>query len=137
MITEFIPINQDLAEAIIRAFEKQALDESQTQLLTNVEHQIDNAINSISGGKSGNQKGSFIRCSTRSPKDSRCSREKCRKVLLEELHKDTQQGEDQNNRKMIALLKASLKGLYVESGKEALNLLLSSARIHVSPSQAG
>lgn len=73
-------------------------------------------------------------CPHRSPKDSKCSVEKCKRTLQEELGSEdeaTIKEELRENRKLIALLKASLQGLYVESGKEALDLLVTSARIHV------
>lgn len=144
MKTEFIPITPEVAITFIQSYEahrqtsppssSSSSSEHQQALLAKIEKQIDDAIESISRE---NKNGGFVRCSTRSPKDSICSREKCKKVLLEELKKegevDASNDPDRNNRKMIALLRASLAGLHVQSGKEALNLLLTSARIHVCP----
>ena len=54
-------------------------------LLRDAQAAVDSAIDTITGRDK--TRGAFICSSTRSPKDSICSREKCKQVLLEELAK--------------------------------------------------
>eukprot|EP01129_Flabellula_baltica_P010931 TRINITY_DN4690_c0_g3_i1.p1 TRINITY_DN4690_c0_g3~~TRINITY_DN4690_c0_g3_i1.p1 ORF type:complete len:354 (+),score=66.02 TRINITY_DN4690_c0_g3_i1:103-1164(+) len=80
--------------------------------------------------------GAFIRMSTRSPKYSVIAKGKSRSFLIQELEKISQKEsllEDKRyeyNAKLLALYRSGLKGLRVFSGREALELILSSFRIY-------
>ncbi|MHA1380440.1 MAG: hypothetical protein ACTSRG_18905 [Candidatus Helarchaeota archaeon] len=125
MDTRFIPISIDLANAIIHYYSHSkgegSITHEEENILKSIEEQIDKIIKTYNS-----KSGAFVRSSTRSPKDSRIARSKTEKIFKEELKK----GEQDENSKLIAIVKSQILGLKVRSGKEALDFLLSSQRIY-------
>lgn len=125
MKTQFIPISIKLANALIHYYEQSngegKLSAEEKVLLENLKEQINNVIENLYRSR-----GAFIRLSTRSPKDSRIARNKTEKIFQEELKK----GKGDENSRLLAIVKSSILGLKVVSGKEAMELLLSGKRVY-------
>lgn len=121
METRFLPISMELARAIINEYEGKGNSTPEDKsLLNELESELDSTLESFKSS------GAFVRLSTRSPKDSRRAREKSQEIFDTEFKKGTG---DENSR-LIALVRASIQGLKVASGKEAMELLLDSERVH-------
>ncbi|MFX0142216.1 MAG: hypothetical protein ACFFDN_51735, partial [Candidatus Hodarchaeota archaeon] len=126
METHFIPMSTELANAFIHHYQQSKgegkITSEENLLLKNIKEQIDDILKKFKTPDNG----AFVRLSTRSPKDSRIARKKSDKVFQEELKKGTG---DENSR-LVAIVKSSILGLKVNSGKEAMELLLDSQRIY-------
>ncbi|MFX0139747.1 MAG: hypothetical protein ACFFDN_39270, partial [Candidatus Hodarchaeota archaeon] len=126
MNTIFFPMSIELANTFVHYYQ-QAKGEGKVtlkekQLLNKIEKRIDGIINNFKDPK----KGAFVRLSTRSPKDSCIARKKSDKIFQEELKK----GKGDENSRLIAIVKSSILGLNIISGKEAMELLLDSQRVY-------
>eukprot|EP01089_Gocevia_fonbrunei_P021407 TRINITY_DN8318_c0_g1_i2.p1 TRINITY_DN8318_c0_g1~~TRINITY_DN8318_c0_g1_i2.p1 ORF type:complete len:281 (-),score=36.93 TRINITY_DN8318_c0_g1_i2:67-909(-) len=129
MKTQFLDLTTDIANIFVKIHENTIpLSSSEIQLVNDFLTQIDTALSSLQQNSSSNQ--SFVRCSSRSPKDSRVSIQKCKETFEKEITKA-----NSDNDKLIALLKSSLAGLCVTNSKEVLDLLTSSKRIYEDFSQ--
>ncbi len=126
MNTIFFPMSIELANAFVHYYKKSKGEGKVTleeeKLLKKTEKRIDDIINNFQDQK----KGAFVRLSTRSPKDSRIARKKSDEIFQEELKK----GNGDENSRLIAIVKSSILGLKVSSGKEAMDLLLDSQRVY-------
>ncbi|MFX1452836.1 MAG: hypothetical protein ACFFCM_18510 [Promethearchaeota archaeon] len=126
MTTFFIPMSIELAKAFVHHYQQSKgegkITSDEERLLTSIEIEIEDIIQSFKDLKHG----LFVRLSTRSPKDSRIARKKSDQIFQEELKK----GEGDENSRLIAIVKSSILGLKVISGKEAMELLLDSQRVY-------
>ena len=126
MTTFFIPMSIELAKAFVHHHQQSKgegkVTSDEERLLNNIEIEIEAIIYSFKDPKNG----AFVRLSTRSPKDSRITRKKSDQVFQEEMKK----GEGDENSRLIAIVKSSILGLKVISGKEAMELLLDSQRVY-------
>eukprot|EP01125_Pyxidicula_operculata_P018681 TRINITY_DN6657_c0_g1_i1.p1 TRINITY_DN6657_c0_g1~~TRINITY_DN6657_c0_g1_i1.p1 ORF type:complete len:351 (+),score=85.82 TRINITY_DN6657_c0_g1_i1:88-1140(+) len=137
MKTFFIKINKSVAQIFIKQYlflEKNGkpLTDDETKVLKDLQDQIDDKLSHFEHLA---VKGAFVRCTTRSPKDSHVSISRSREILKKELNLGENEKEFTNtevsaNTKLRALLKAALGGMKVFNGKEALELLCSSERIY-------
>jgi len=125
--TEFITLTEKDGDTIIAAYDKyisnSKLSEDQIKLLEDLGNKIDIAVKK--------SEASFVKLSCRSPKDvTATSKETIEyyRVLIKE-QKD-RGGIVDDNFKIISLFQAHLSMLRVTSGKQALDLLIKSARIY-------
>jgi len=130
MKTWFIPIPIEAAKVFIKSYESTykkgpELGQHDKLVLLGLERKVDDILSQLP------EKKAFVRCSTRSPKDSPLSKRKSRDSLLKIF--DTAETE---NEKQIAFYSASVHGLKIGSGKEALELILTSTRIYEDLTEA-
>eukprot|EP01124_Arcella_intermedia_P007952 TRINITY_DN14936_c0_g2_i1.p1 TRINITY_DN14936_c0_g2~~TRINITY_DN14936_c0_g2_i1.p1 ORF type:complete len:340 (-),score=85.34 TRINITY_DN14936_c0_g2_i1:14-1033(-) len=129
--TSFVEMTKDLAKVFVKLYlfkEKGGapLDQSEQATINLLEATIQENINKMAGE---GDTFAFVRCSTRSPKDSQVSLAKCKQILLDQLKAEGEEGQSSNS-KLKALLKAAIGGMKVQTGKEAIELLSTSERIY-------
>eukprot|EP00005_Dracoamoeba_jomungandri_P004086 CAMPEP_0174251732 /NCGR_PEP_ID=MMETSP0439-20130205/1466_1 /TAXON_ID=0 /ORGANISM="Stereomyxa ramosa, Strain Chinc5" /LENGTH=321 /DNA_ID=CAMNT_0015332129 /DNA_START=15 /DNA_END=976 /DNA_ORIENTATION=- len=127
--TQFVDLSQIQARALVREHERVASikahegeKENDKQTISNLENEINTKVATF-----GSDVGAFIRLSTRSPKDATLNHSKTNELFEQELDLLGDKREDENSR-LIALIKSSINSLKVFSGKEALDLIIASER---------
>ena len=126
MKTFFFPITKEIASAIVNTYLDSKGESIQTEndkkTLERLQKDIDDFLVNLKNA----EKSAFIRLSTRSPKDSRKARSKSESFFEQESEK----GFEDENARLIALVKASIQGLKIQTGKEAIELLTDSERVY-------
>ena len=129
----FIPLEREEGKAILKYYDSQYLDKGELtykdiEILKKIENKIDDEIKKHNLEK----KGAFLRLCLRSPKDGdpyesiKIYEEY--KNNIEKLSKEYSQNKDNYNLKLIAMLRTH--SLKINNGKEGMNLILTSERIH-------
>ena len=126
METHFLPITKEIASAIINTYLDSKGESSQTNNDRKILNTLEKEINDILKNLKTAEKSAFIRLSTRSPKDSRKARAKSENFF----EKESEKGFEDENARLIALVKASIQGLKIHTGKEAIELLTDSERVY-------
>eukprot|EP01126_Amoeba_proteus_P044161 TRINITY_DN4890_c0_g1_i5.p1 TRINITY_DN4890_c0_g1~~TRINITY_DN4890_c0_g1_i5.p1 ORF type:complete len:247 (+),score=37.69 TRINITY_DN4890_c0_g1_i5:520-1260(+) len=127
MKTWFLELTPELAKIFLNLYlhwEKNGptITKEEEEKIIKLESQLSDCI--MEAENNGSE-GVFVRCSTRSPKDSQVSRSRCREILISELTPGAS-----SNDKLTALLKAALGGMRSRTAKEAIQLLTTSERIY-------
>ena len=133
--TEFLAITPDEAREIIAYWEKNFKERSSSdQETTELPLRIPTALKSLQDrissaivGMSAQQKGVFVKLTTRSPKDSHLAFWNARESYTRK--KGTLGSNPSVNDKLILLAEVVIESLRVTTGEEAMKLLLSSTRV--------
>ena len=141
--TEFIPISPSIAQAFVNFYQtrynsKNLLTSNDLQLIESVEQQLNQQIRNSKNNRF-QINGTFIRLSSRSPKDGNPLDSKTMiqlyhqelKTLQTKYPDEYNSVEGKANMRMIAYCYAQSHSLKVNTEFEALNLILSSERVFI------
>jgi len=119
--TKFLPISLQEGKAMHHFYEsKGTLSPSQPETLNQLEQKLQQAIEEYS------KHGVFVKLSSRSPKDASVASQKTIKIFEELLEKSP----NNDNAKLIAINRAHILALKMDSAKEILTTMLSSERVY-------